>query len=71
MINEDQLLKDLNTWFDYHNLAKSSFWERNKVAKLIKDNMRQIGKWKYRARGNPRKGYLKMKEKSTNNGIDF
>ena len=64
MIDENKLLKELEIWFEYNDLTKVHFWERNKIGKLIKNNIKSIGKWKNRARGNPRKGYLEMKNKS-------
>jgi hypothetical protein len=65
-LNENKLAADLQKWFDDNNLITIHFWERNPVANVIKKQLKQIGKWKYRARGNPRKGYESLQKKKIN-----
>lgn len=65
-INENNLAAALEQWAKETNLTKTHLWERNPVGKQIKQIVNSIGKWKYRARGNPRKGYLRMLENRNN-----
>jgi hypothetical protein len=59
-IDEIKLAEYLKQWFNQNNISKDHFWERNPVAVIIKNNLKSSGKWRNRARGNPRKGYKVM-----------
>jgi hypothetical protein len=77
-LNQLELL--LNKWFGALN-GKSPvkhFWRYNPIAKIIKTNLNNLGRWKIAARGNPKRGYeialLKQNQKinkitSNNNNI--
>ena len=63
MKNENELEKLLTEWFDNSDLLKKHFWTRNKVGRLIKDRLNEIKKWRYRMRGDAKKGYAEMDKK--------
>ena len=71
--DKKQLVEFLKTWFEISNLHKTHLWNRDPVAKLIKTNLIAAGKWKRRARGDARKGYLKMlaAKKQDDGVLDF
>ena len=56
-IDENKLAAALKEWFNNIDTYKDHFWTRNKVAVLLKNQLKLIGRWKNRRRGNPSKGY--------------
>lgn len=63
-IDEENLIAALHEWFGNPEIITNvHFWKRNKVAVEIKNNLQRLGKWKNKARGNPRKGFVEMKKK--------
>jgi len=52
-------------WFLNHDITKHNFWARNPAAKIIKKHLESAGKWRNRARGNPKLGRAKMLENKT------
>ena len=70
-IDEKELAKYINQWAAQNNLTKEHFWERNPVGIELKRIIKSIGKWKYRARGNPRKGYLALLKKNSGDNQDW
>jgi len=68
-IDEKELAKYLEQWFNEVDITKEHFWDRSKVGQIIKKWLKMGGKWKNRARGNPRKGYKKLIE--NRNIVDF
>ena len=58
-----QLESLLVKWFDFVDVTKPHFWDRNTIAIQIKEVMQKTGRWRVRSRSNPRKAYLVMKAK--------
>jgi hypothetical protein len=72
-MNEEKLNKELNKWFEINfkklNQLDKNIWYVNPVAKLIKNKMKDLGRWKTMGRGNPAKGFKKMQYvRAVNNG---
>lgn len=44
--NEEELFENLIVWFKINDLEKPHLWYRNKVAKLIKEELNKVGKWR-------------------------
>jgi len=70
-LDEKKLAEYLAQWAKQNNLTQIHFWERNPVGIEIKRIIKSIGKWKYRARGNPRKGYLALLKKNSPDNQDW
>lgn len=69
MKNNTELENLLIQWFEDNKneiINKPHFWNRNKIANLIRKHLVAIGKWKNKRRGNPERGWDKMKEKEEN-----
>lgn len=62
-IDPKVLAEQIELFFKDADVNKLHFWERDIVAKSIKDNIKKIGKWKYRKRGNPKAGYIASQKK--------
>jgi len=65
-IDEKALSEILNEWFELNKekkLLDKNFWARNKVGRQIKDKLTNVGKWRNKARGNPKKGYQEFLKK--------
>jgi hypothetical protein len=61
-IDEKELAKYLQQWFNQTNTTVDHFWRRNLVGQVIKNNLTEKGKWKNNGRGKPKLGYLVMKK---------
>ncbi len=53
--NEYDLAAELQKWFDNHGKS-AHVWSRNKIGKLIKDNLSDLDHWKNKKRGRSKKG---------------
>lgn len=62
-IDIDVLAEQMDLFFKDGALYDKNFWARNPVAKIIKSNLKRIGKWKYKRRGNPKAGYIASQNK--------
>lgn len=45
-IDEDELAAVLNTWFNQLNVNNPNVWNRNKVAKVLKNRLKSLKHWK-------------------------
>jgi hypothetical protein len=61
-IDEKELARVLEKWFNNTNTTKIHFWNRNKVGLTLKNNLNNIGRWRNRKRGNPKRGYQIAKQ---------
>lgn len=57
------LAEQIELFFKDTDVGKLHFWERDIVARVIKSNIKKIGKWKYRRCGNPKAGYIASQNK--------
>ena len=66
-IDEDLFCELIQDWFNKNqiniSINKANFWRLNKVAKTIKNNLKQYNKWKNCARRKPPKGVKPTYEK--------
>jgi len=62
VINESVLAKYLDTWFKTKFKDERNFLTRNPIAQVIKSHLLKVKRWKIRGGGNPKKGFLQMKE---------
>lgn len=63
IMNEKELSNELNNWFNNADSNKPHFWERNKVGKIIKNQLEKCGHWKIKLNGSSKgrkKGFRKM-----------
>ena len=56
-INKKELAKYLKVWFDEVDLLNKNIWERDPVANLLKRELKLAGRWRFRPRGDAKKGY--------------
>jgi hypothetical protein len=45
-MNEKELMESLNQWFDTADRYDKNFWNRNKIAKVIKNRLKEWKHWK-------------------------
>jgi hypothetical protein len=45
-MTENELLIELNKWFDKVNLNATNFWNKNQIGKLIRSSVAQSGHWR-------------------------
>ena len=72
-LNDSRVSEVIEEWFKENEdniLNNKSFWSVNKLAKVIKTNLIKHGKWIDKPRGNPKAGYIKMKEKLKQNELN-
>jgi hypothetical protein len=62
----------IKNWFELNklNINKPHFWNRNKTAKIIKEYLLALGRWNIKPRGNPEKGWAKLKEKEAQKDLE-
>lgn len=60
-IELNNLNNELIKWFNTIDKSDKNFWNRNNIAKTIKENLIKWGHFKQIVGGNPSKGYKKMK----------
>lgn len=62
-MNKDNELEELLIkWFETATFDKRHFWTRNRIANIIRLELKAIDKWKNRSRGNSEAGYKKAVE---------
>jgi hypothetical protein len=73
MKNDNELEKLLTEWFESNKnniINKPHFWNRNKIANLIRKYVSASKKWNNKRRGNPEKGWAKLKEKEAQKDLE-
>jgi hypothetical protein len=60
-ITEKQLVNELEKFFK-ENSSNRNIWCQTELGKYLKNKINSLGYWKNAARGNPRKGFDKMRE---------
>jgi len=59
-----ELSRELSAWFSDHLYDKNKY--RSVVWQTLEKGLNRTGNWKVAARGNPREGYVSMKNKDEN-----
>lgn len=60
-MNEKELSIELNNWFKSNSIYDTHVWCRNPVGIILKKQLKSLGNWKNKERGNPSKGGRKRK----------
>ena len=61
-MSKKELSNELNNWFKSADTSNKNFWNKDPVARIIKENLINWGHFKQICGGNPKKGYRKMQE---------
>ena len=62
-MSHKELAKMLQEWFSGVSGLPGWVREHSPVWRVLRDNLRVLGNWKARPRGNPKKGYRVMAER--------